>query len=123
MCSSDLPFIFRGALDCRSKIINEEMKIAASKALAALAKEPVSPEICALYGVKELKFGMDYVIPKALDPRVLGWEAPAVAQAAMDSGVATIKLDIAQYKKELSERMTASKQRTKLMVDSFGYDL
>mgnify|MGYP001458521532 CR=1 FL=1 len=117
------PFIFRGALDCRSKIINEEMKIAASKALAALAKEPVSPEICALYGVKELKFGMDYVIPKALDPRVLDWEAPAVAQAAMDSGVATIKLDIAQYKKELSERMTASKQRTKLMVDSFGYDL
>jgi malate dehydrogenase (oxaloacetate-decarboxylating)(NADP+) len=117
------PFIFRGALDCRSKIINEEMKIAASKALAALAKEPVSPEICALYGVKELKFGMDYVIPKALDPRVLDWEAPAVAQAAMDTGVATIKLDIAQYKKELAERMTASKQRTKLMVESFGYDL
>jgi len=117
------PFIFRGALDCRSKVINEEMKLAASKALAALAKEPVAPEICALYGVKELKYGMDYIIPKALDPRVLEWEAPAVAQAAMDTGVATIKLDIAQYKKELSARMTESKKRTKLMVDSFGYDL
>jgi malate dehydrogenase (oxaloacetate-decarboxylating)(NADP+) len=117
------PFIFRGALDCRSKVINEQMKLAAAKALAALAKEPVSPEIAALYGVKELKFGMDYIIPKALDPRVLEWEAPAVAQAAMASGVATIKLDIAQYKKDLAARMTESKKRTKLMVDSFGYDL
>ncbi len=117
------PFIFRGALDVRSKVINEEMKLAAAKALAALAKEPVAPEICALYGVKELKFGMDYIIPKPLDPRVLEWEAPAVAQAAMDSGVATIKLDIAQYKKDLAARMTESKKRTKLMVDSFGYDM
>jgi len=66
---------------------------------------------------------MDYIIPKALDPRVLEWEAPAVAQAAMDSGVANIKLDIEQYKKDLAARMTESKKRTKLMVDSFGYDL
>ena len=117
------PFIFRGALDCRSRVINEQMKLAAAKALAALAKEPVSPEVCAIYGVKELKFGMDYIIPKALDPRVLEWEAPAVAQAAMDTGVATIQLDIAQYKKDLRERMTASKARTKMIVDSFGYDL
>jgi len=117
------PFIFRGALDCRSKVINEQMKLAAAKALAALAKEPVAPEICALYGVKELKFGMDYIIPKALDPRVLEWVSPAVAQAAMDSGVATIKLDIPQYKKDLAARMTESKKRTALMVDSFGYDL
>jgi len=117
------PFIFRGALDCRSKVINEQMKLAAAKALAALAKEPVSPEVCAIYGVKELTFGMDYIIPKALDPRVLEWEAPAVAQAAMDSGVATIQLDIDQYKKDLRERMTASKARTKMIVDSFGYDM
>ncbi|MBU1229455.1 MAG: malate dehydrogenase [Proteobacteria bacterium] len=117
------PFIFRGALDVRSKVINEQMKLAAAKALAALAKEPVSPEICALYGVAELKFGMDYIIPKALDPRVLEWESPAVAQAAMDSGVATIRLDIDQYKKDLRQRMTASKARTKMMVDSFGYDM
>ncbi|GAB6126368.1 malic enzyme-like NAD(P)-binding protein [Humidesulfovibrio idahonensis] len=117
------PFIFRGALDVRSKVINEEMKIAAANALAALAKEPVSKEVCALYGVKELTYGIDYVIPKALDPRVLEWVSPAVAQAAMDTGVATIKLDIAQYKKDLAARMTESKKRTALMVDSFGYDL
>ncbi|OGR35794.1 MAG: malate dehydrogenase [Desulfovibrionales bacterium GWA2_65_9] len=117
------PFIFRGALDVRSKVINEQMKLAAAKALAALAKEPVSPEVCAIYGVKELKFGIDYIIPKALDPRVLEWVSPAVAQAAMDSGVATIQLDIKQYKKDLATRMTASKARTKMMVDSFGYDL
>jgi len=117
------PFIFRGALDVRSKVINEQMKLAAAKALAALAKEPVSADVCAIYGVKELTFGMDYIIPKALDPRVLEWVAPAVAQAAMDSGVATIKLDIKQYKKDLRERMTASKARTKMIVDSFGYDL
>ncbi|OIO00662.1 MAG: malate dehydrogenase [Desulfovibrionaceae bacterium CG1_02_65_16] len=117
------PFIFRGALDCRSKIINEQMKLAAAKALAALAKEPVSPEVCALYGVKELTFGMDYIIPKALDPRVLEWVSPAVAQAAMESGVATIQLDLAQYKKDLAARMTESKKRTALMVESFGYDL
>ncbi|MDO9631310.1 MAG: malic enzyme-like NAD(P)-binding protein, partial [Humidesulfovibrio sp.] len=117
------PFIFRGALDVRSKVINEQMKLAAAKALAALAKEPVSAEVCAIYGVKELKFGMDYIIPKALDPRVLEWVSPAVAQAAMDSGVATIKLDIKQYKMDLRERMTASKARTKMIVDSFGYDL
>ncbi|MDQ7834742.1 MAG: malic enzyme-like NAD(P)-binding protein [Humidesulfovibrio sp.] len=117
------PYIFRGALDVRSKVINEAMKLAAAQALAALAKEPVSPEVCAIYGVKELKFGMDYIIPKPLDPRVLEWVAPAVAKAAMDSGVATIQLDIDQYRKDLNERMTASQARTKMMVDSFGYDM
>jgi len=117
------PFIFRGALDVRSKVINEQMKLAAAKALAALAHEPVAPEICALYGVKELKFGMDYIIPKALDPRVLEWVSPAVAKAAMETGVATIQLDLDQYKKDLAARMTESKRRTALVVDSFGYDL
>jgi malate dehydrogenase (oxaloacetate-decarboxylating)(NADP+) len=117
------PFIFRGALDVRSKVINEQMKIAAANALAALAKEPALPEVAALYGVKELNYGIDYVIPKALDPRVLEWVSPAVAQAAMDSGVAQNRLDIAQYKKDLAARMTESKRRTALVVDSFGYDL
>ncbi|MHC1753528.1 malic enzyme-like NAD(P)-binding protein [Humidesulfovibrio sp.] len=117
------PYIFRGALDVRSKVINEEMKIAAANALASLAKEPVSAEVCALYGVTELKYGPDYVIPKPLDPRVLEWVAPAVAKAAMDSGVAKHSLDLEQYKKDLAERMTASKRRTRLMVESFGYDL
>ncbi|MDR3641840.1 MAG: malic enzyme-like NAD(P)-binding protein [Humidesulfovibrio sp.] len=117
------PYIFRGALDVRSKIINEEMKIAAAHALAALAKEPVSKDVCALYGVKELSYGIDYVIPKALDPRVLEWVSPAVAKAAMDTGVAKNKLDLVQYKKDLAARMTESKRRTALVVDSFGYDL
>ncbi|HWR04359.1 MAG TPA: malic enzyme-like NAD(P)-binding protein [Humidesulfovibrio sp.] len=117
------PFIFRGALDVRSKVINEQMKIAAANALAELAKQPALPEVCALYGVKELSYGIDYVIPKALDPRVLEWVSPAVAKAAMDSGVAKNQLDLAQYKKDLAARMTESKKRTQLVVDSFGYDL
>jgi malate dehydrogenase (oxaloacetate-decarboxylating)(NADP+) len=116
------PFIFRGALDCRSRVINEEMKLAAAKALAALARQPVPAEVCAAYGVGSLSFGMDYIIPKPLDPRVLAWEAAAVAQAAMDTGVATLKLDIEAYKKELAGRMTATKRRMQLLIDSFGYD-
>ncbi len=117
------PYIFRGALDVRSKVINEQMKIAAANALAKLAKEPVPAEVCAAFGVKELTYGLDYVIPKALDPRVLEWVSPAVAEAAMRSGVAQNSLDLAQYKKDLAARMTESKRRTALVVDSFGYDL
>ncbi|SNS01743.1 malate dehydrogenase (oxaloacetate-decarboxylating)(NADP+) [Humidesulfovibrio mexicanus] len=117
------PYIFRGALDVRSKVINEQMKIAAANALAKLAKEPVPAEVCAAFGVKELTYGLDYVIPKALDPRVLESVSPAVAEAAMRSGVAQNSLDLAQYKKDLAARMTESKRRTALVVDSFGYDL
>jgi len=116
------PFIFRGALDCRASSINEEMKMAAAAALAKLAKEPVAQNICDAYGVDKLEYGIDYIIPKPLDPRVLTWLAPAVAQAAMDTGVAKITLDIEQYKKDLEARMVASKARTKAVVDSFGYD-
>jgi malate dehydrogenase (oxaloacetate-decarboxylating)(NADP+) len=117
------PYIFRGALDVRSKVINQEMKIAAARALAELAKQPAPAEVCALYGVKELSYGIDYVIPKALDPRLLGWVSSAVAKAAMDTGVAKHRLDLDQYKKDLAARMTESKRRTALMVESFGYDL
>jgi malate dehydrogenase (oxaloacetate-decarboxylating)(NADP+) len=117
------PFIFRGALDCRAKTINEEMKIAAADALARLAKEPVSQDICDAFGVNKLEYGIDYIIPKPLDPRVLTWLAPAVAKAAMDTGVAQIQLDLDQYAKDLEARMAASKARTKLVVDSFGYDI
>ncbi|MBI9078504.1 MAG: malate dehydrogenase [Pseudodesulfovibrio sp.] len=116
------PFIFRGALDCRATTINEEMKIAAADALAKLAKEPVSQDICDAYGVDSLEFGIDYIMPKPIDPRVLTWLAPAVAKAAMDTGVAQIQLDLDQYRKDLEERMQASKNRNKLVVDSFGYD-
>jgi malate dehydrogenase (oxaloacetate-decarboxylating)(NADP+) len=74
------PFIFRGALDVRAKQINEEMKFAASKALAALAKEDVPDSVIRAYGGESIKFGREYIIPKPLDPRVLLWEAPAVAE-------------------------------------------
>ena len=116
------PFIFRGALDCRATTINEEMKLAAARALADLAKEPVPEEICKAYGVDKLEFGRDYVIPKALDTRVLEWEAPAVAKAAMETGVAKVQLDLDEYKKEVRQRLIDSRERTKMVVDSFKYD-
>jgi len=117
------PFIFRGALDCRATVINEEMKIACAQAIADLAKEPVAQEICDAYGVDSLEYGIDYIIPKPLDPRVLTWLAPAVAKAAMDTGVARVQLDLDQYKKDLETMMEASKARTKGVVDSFDYDM
>lgn len=82
------PFIFRGALDTQATHINEEMKMAAAKALAALAKEEVPHRVKRAYGLDELAFGPDYIIPKPFDPRVLVWVASAVAKAATDSGVA-----------------------------------
>jgi malate dehydrogenase (oxaloacetate-decarboxylating)(NADP+) len=82
------PFIFRGALDVRARAINEPMKIAAAKALAGLAKENVLGEVLRAYKITKLKFGPDYLIPKPFDPRVLTWEALAVARAAVDTGVA-----------------------------------
>jgi len=88
------PFIFRGALDVRAKAINEEMKFSASKALAALAKEDVPDSVLRAYGVDSIKFGRDYIIPKPLDPRVLLWESPAVAETAMKTGVARKTINI-----------------------------
>lgn len=85
------PFIFRGALDVRATKITENMKIAAAIALAKLAKESVPSEVCKAYGVDEIKFGKDYIIPKPFDPRVLLVVAPAVAKAAVEDGVALIK--------------------------------
>ena len=116
------PFIFRGALDVRASEINAAMKIAASNALADLAEQPVPDEIKAAYGVKEMSFGPDYIIPKALDPRVLTWEAAAVAKAAMDSGVARKPLDLATYKKELEARLTACRKRMDMITESYGPD-
>ncbi len=82
------PYIFRGALDCHARAINEEMKIAATSAIARLAKEPVPEEVLKIYGLKELKFGRDYILPKPFDPRLLYVVPPAVAKAAAESGVA-----------------------------------
>jgi malate dehydrogenase (oxaloacetate-decarboxylating)(NADP+) len=98
------PFIFRGALDVRAKAINEEMKIAATHALADLAHQDVPDSVLRAYGLDGLQFGPDYILPKPLDPRVLLWEAPAVAQAAMQSGVARIALDLDEYRQELALR-------------------
>jgi len=99
------PFIFRGALDVRARKINDEMKLAAAKALAELAKEDVPDSVARAYGVERIEFGPDYIIPKPLDPRVLYWEAPAVAKAAMETGVARIKIDIEEYREKLKEKV------------------
>ena len=84
------PYIFRGALDVRAKEITEGMKMAATKALATLAKEPVPDDVAAAYGGEQMQFGPEYLIPKPFDARVLIWEASAVAQAAVDEGMARI---------------------------------
>ncbi|MBU8932862.1 MAG: phosphate acetyltransferase [candidate division Zixibacteria bacterium] len=99
------PFIFRGALDVAATAINEEMKIAAVKALAGLAKEEVPDVVAEAYGGSHFKFGREYLIPKPFDPRILVWEASAIAQAAMDTGVAKHPVDIDQYKEELAQRI------------------
>jgi malate dehydrogenase (oxaloacetate-decarboxylating)(NADP+) len=100
------PFIFRGALDTRARAINDEMKIAASLALAELAKEPVPAEMLKAYNVKSLEFGVDYIVPKALDHRAFTVISTAVAQAAMTSGVARVQLDMNAYRKSLLERQS-----------------
>ncbi len=100
------PFIFRGALDVRARAINDEMKIAAARALAALAREEVPDAVLRAYGLDRLRFGPDCVIPKPLDPRVPLWVAPAVAEAAMASGVARRTVDLAAYREELARRLT-----------------
>lgn len=100
------PFIFRGALDVRAKTINEEMKLAAVKAIAALAKETIPEEVIEAYGEKNILFGKDQIIPKPLDPRLIYYVAPAVARAAMESGVAREPIeDWDQYELELKNRL------------------
>ncbi|MDA9169566.1 NADP-dependent malic enzyme [Crocinitomicaceae bacterium] len=100
------PFIFRGALDVRAKCINEEMKLAAVKAIASLAKETIPEEVIEAYGEKNISFGRDQIIPKPLDPRLIYYVAPAVAKAAMDSGVAQHPIeDWESYEMELKNRL------------------
>jgi len=99
------PYIFRGALDVRARAINEEMKIAATRALAALTKEDVPDSVLRAYGLARLQFGPDYIIPKPFDPRVLIWESSAVAQAALATGVAQVKIDLEEYREQLSRRL------------------
>ena len=102
------PYIFRGALDVRATEITEGMKMAATKALAELAKEPVPDDVAAAYGGEQMQFGPEYLIPKPFDARVLIWEASAVAEAAVNEGVAHIgadEFDVENYKETLEARL------------------
>jgi malate dehydrogenase (oxaloacetate-decarboxylating)(NADP+) len=99
------PFIFRGALDVRATEINEEMKMAATRALALLAKENVPDSVARLYGLREVKFGPEYLIPFPFDPRVLLWVAPAVAWAAIASGASNDFVDLDEYRERLESRL------------------
>ncbi|MBZ5535224.1 MAG: phosphate acetyltransferase [Acidobacteriia bacterium] len=110
------PFIFRGALDVRATAINEDMKIAATFALASLAKQDVPDTVVRAYGGERFKFGRDYIIPKPFDNRVLIWEASAVAKAAMDSGVAREPVNLDEYKEILELRLGKSRELIRHVV-------
>ncbi len=111
------PFIFRGALDVRASTINDEMKIAASMALARLAKEDIPDAVLRAYGGKRIEFGKEYIIPKPFDPRVLLWEAPAVAEAAMFTGVAKNPImDFEEYKDRLEARLGKSHEIMRFFI-------
>jgi len=117
---SCFPYMFRAALDMQATCINEAMKIAASRALADLAREEVPAEVVAANGGVELKFGRDYVIPKPFDPRMIEYLAPAIAEAAVISGVARRPMpDKEAYKAELKARVQKVHERTHALVDSY----
>ncbi len=111
------PFIFRGALDTRATAINDAMKLAATRALAALAREDVPDSVCKAYGERRIRFGRDYLIPKPFDPRVLIWEAAAVAEAAMASGVARTPVDIELYREQLERRLGKARSVMRMMIN------
>ena len=112
------PYIFRGALDVRARKINEAMKMAAVKALAELAKSPVPEQVNIAYGEKKLVFGKDYIIPKPFDPRLISTISPAVAKAAMESGVADIEItDWEKYASDLEERLGNDNKIVKLLTN------
>jgi len=110
------PFIFRGALDVRATAINEEMKLAATRALAALAKEDVPDSVCHAYGVERMRFGPEYILPKPFDPRVLVWEASAVARAAMETGVASEPVNLEEYRERLERLLGKAHERMRLII-------
>ena len=111
------PFIFRGALDVRATEINEDMKRAAAQALADLARQDVPDAVVKAYGDQPLQFGPEYLIPKPLDPRVLFEVAPAVAQAAVDSGCARKELDVEQYVERLEARLGKSREMMRVVLN------
>lgn len=111
------PFIFRGALDVRATAINTEMKIAATMALVKLTREDVPDSVSKAYGVKRFEFGRNYIITTPFDPRVIIWEASAVAEAAMRTGIAGIKLDIEEYREQLECRMGKSREIIRIIIN------
>jgi malate dehydrogenase (oxaloacetate-decarboxylating)(NADP+) len=116
------PFIFRGALDVQACQINEDMKLAAAQALAALAREDVPDSVLRAYGLESLRFGPDYIIPKPFDPRVLLWEAPAVAEAAMSTGVARRQIDLDVYREQLEARLGKGWELMRLIINKARSD-
>jgi malate dehydrogenase (oxaloacetate-decarboxylating)(NADP+) len=110
------PFIFRGALDVRATTINEAMKLAATHALAELAREEVPESVSRTYGLDRLEFGPEYIIPKPFDPRVLLRESSAVAKAAMDSGVAQEHVDLDEYREQLERRLSKVHGVMRIMI-------
>jgi malate dehydrogenase (oxaloacetate-decarboxylating)(NADP+) len=110
------PFIFRGALDVRATAINDEMKLAATRALAALAKQDVPDSVRRAYAVERMEFGRQYIIPKPFDFRVLISVASAVARAAIESGVAQQPVDIDEYKEQLQRRLGKAQEVMRVMV-------
>jgi malate dehydrogenase (oxaloacetate-decarboxylating)(NADP+) len=116
------PFIFRGALDVRASDINEEMKVAAAEALAELAREDVPDAVVKAYGDQPLQFGPEYIIPKPLDPRVLFEVAPAVAEAAVDSGAARRELDRDSYVERLEARLGKSREMMRVVLNKAKSD-
>jgi malate dehydrogenase (oxaloacetate-decarboxylating)(NADP+) len=117
------PYIFRGALDVRASTINEAMKIAAAEALANLAREDVPDEVHSASTGRKLTFGADYIIPNAFDPRLISWVPPAVARAAMESGVARRPLvDLRRYARELSGRLDPTAGALDAIMESVRAD-
>jgi malate dehydrogenase (oxaloacetate-decarboxylating)(NADP+) len=116
------PFIFRGALDVRATDINEQMKVAAARALASLARKDVPDAVLKAYGDQPLQFGPEYIIPKPLDPRVLFEVTPAVAQAAIESGVARRELDLETYVEKLEARLGKSREMMRVVLNKAQTD-
>lgn len=117
---SGFPFIFRGALDVRASEINEEMKLAAAKAIASLAKEPVPDYVLEAYDAKSFTFGIDYIIPKPLDLRLIEYVAGAVAETAMKTGVARQKVDMSTYREQLKARLGKARVRMENILKGYG---
>ena len=119
------PYIFRGALDVRASEITEEMKMAATKALAQLAKEPVPDDVSLAYGGEQMTFGRDYLIPKPFDARVLIWEASAVAEAAVKGGVSRIskeEFDLDKYREKLESRLGLTRSIMRRVINQAKRD-